>query len=363
MTHWRPKTWTRHPPPPQGCALEGTRPQRRPQRRLGRRLEEVGQAVGGGYCRLQMPLRLALAVRGTVAGHRLGALEGGYPPPPFPAAHGAALSPDRPPQIVGYGSQLHRQLEYTSNAKTTLRDLQPSTDHRQSMWPDWGRHAAGGPVLELVNEHPPSVLVSRTTIKAEHEGDKFVRCGSESFWRVGSDVELVSLREALDLVDDHDDEEEEGGEGEEEEEEDRDGPSAAAGQARAADADSSGEDDKDSDSGHGYMDVFAKKTSEGEQYLPKRFLLGVHVRARACVYANSATTSSLPRFAPPTERAELVESVRRVAWGLPVTCECISDTQTNDVPGVAVVVFVRSWGASCFGMSSGGGLHSLNRRP
>ena len=37
--------------------------------------------MGGGYCRLQMPLKLALAVRGTVAGRRLGALErgvGGY---------------------------------------------------------------------------------------------------------------------------------------------------------------------------------------------------------------------------------------------------------------------------------------------
>ena len=39
--------------------------------------EAVRQVVGGGYCRLQMPLRLALGVRGTVAGHRLGALEGG----------------------------------------------------------------------------------------------------------------------------------------------------------------------------------------------------------------------------------------------------------------------------------------------
>ena len=42
------------------------------------------QAVGGGYCRLQMPLKLALGVRGTVAGHGLGALKGvggGYLPP------------------------------------------------------------------------------------------------------------------------------------------------------------------------------------------------------------------------------------------------------------------------------------------
>ena len=65
-------------------ALEWKGPQRRPQKRLGRRLEEVAKAVGGGYCRLQMPLKLALAVRETVAGHRLGALEGGaggYLPP------------------------------------------------------------------------------------------------------------------------------------------------------------------------------------------------------------------------------------------------------------------------------------------
>ena len=62
-------------------ALEGKGPQGRPQRRLGRRLEEVAEAVGGGYCRLQMPLKLALGVRGTVAGHRLGALERGCLPP------------------------------------------------------------------------------------------------------------------------------------------------------------------------------------------------------------------------------------------------------------------------------------------
>ena len=58
-------------------AVEGKGPQRWSQQRLGRRLEEVAKAVGGGYCRLQMPLRLALSVRGTVAGRRLGAVEGG----------------------------------------------------------------------------------------------------------------------------------------------------------------------------------------------------------------------------------------------------------------------------------------------
>ena len=46
-------------------AAEGKGPQRWPQRRLGRRLEEVAKAVGGGYCRIQMPLKLALGVRET----------------------------------------------------------------------------------------------------------------------------------------------------------------------------------------------------------------------------------------------------------------------------------------------------------
>ena len=78
-------------------AVEGKGPQRRPQRWLGRRLEEVAKAVGGSYCRLQMPLRPALGVRGTVAGHRLGGLEGGgyLPPPPFQCI--PALCPPLPP--------------------------------------------------------------------------------------------------------------------------------------------------------------------------------------------------------------------------------------------------------------------------
>ena len=65
-------------------AFEGKGPRRRPQERWDRRLEEVAEAVGDGYCRLQMPLRLALAVRETAAGHRVGAVGGGgVPLPPF----------------------------------------------------------------------------------------------------------------------------------------------------------------------------------------------------------------------------------------------------------------------------------------
>ena len=36
--------------------------------------------VGGSYCQLPMPLKLALAAREAVAGRRLGALGGGSPP-------------------------------------------------------------------------------------------------------------------------------------------------------------------------------------------------------------------------------------------------------------------------------------------
>ena len=68
-----------------GDALKGKGPQRRPQKRLDRRrLEEVVQAVVRGYCRLQMPLKLALGLRETVAGHGLGALGGSGVPPPVP---------------------------------------------------------------------------------------------------------------------------------------------------------------------------------------------------------------------------------------------------------------------------------------
>ena len=75
-----------------GDALEGKGPQRRSQRQLDRRLEEV-EAVGSGYCRLQMPLKPALGVRGTVAGHRLGALgRGVVPSPPFQCIPGNACA-------------------------------------------------------------------------------------------------------------------------------------------------------------------------------------------------------------------------------------------------------------------------------
>ena len=58
-----------------------------------RQLEGGAEAIGGDYCRLQMPLRLALGVRGTVAGRRRGGGGGaGSIPPPLHCIPGAGLS-------------------------------------------------------------------------------------------------------------------------------------------------------------------------------------------------------------------------------------------------------------------------------
>ena len=85
-----------------GGALEGKGLQRRPQNRLGMRLSGVAKAVGGGYCRLQMLFKLALVARETVAGHRLGAFEGGggLNPPPFQCIPGGLCVPYPQPHYV-----------------------------------------------------------------------------------------------------------------------------------------------------------------------------------------------------------------------------------------------------------------------
>ena len=69
----------------QGCIRREGTTETAPEA-VDRRLEEVAKAVGGGYCRLQMPLTPAVGVRETVAGHILGALGkgGGGIPLPLP---------------------------------------------------------------------------------------------------------------------------------------------------------------------------------------------------------------------------------------------------------------------------------------
>ena len=114
-------------------ALEGEGPQRRPQRRLGRQLEEVAKAVGGGYCRLQMPL--APGVRTTVAWRRLGTLEGGLPMHPCdpqgcrPPHH--TFGPGPPPEPSPAGDGVRRRGEGVLGQQRDQRVIvQPHHLHR-----------------------------------------------------------------------------------------------------------------------------------------------------------------------------------------------------------------------------------------
>ncbi|CAJ1434089.1 unnamed protein product, partial [Effrenium voratum] len=66
--------------------------------------------------------------------------------------------------ISGYGQQLYRQLEYSSNARLCLRELQPALDERPQPWAVWERYEAGGSSCDLVN-HDASTTVSRTAVK------------------------------------------------------------------------------------------------------------------------------------------------------------------------------------------------------
>jgi hypothetical protein len=48
-------------------------------------------------------------------------------------------------QVLSHGRRFYRVLEYTSNAKLCMRDMQPSVDDRGQPWPIWERHGAGHP--------------------------------------------------------------------------------------------------------------------------------------------------------------------------------------------------------------------------
>ena len=172
----------RHPDPratgmccrgPVGVSGEG-----RAQTRLGRRLEEVAKAVGGGYCRLQMPLRLALAVRGTVAAHMLGALEGGgggvagRSPPPS----GASLPH---PQPKGGWRRLPKRLgavccRLQVPLRLALAVRGTMAGHRLGFW----RGGGGG----AVPPPPSNASLPQPWPSPEHEGCRRAGQGSGEPW-------------------------------------------------------------------------------------------------------------------------------------------------------------------------------------
>lgn len=51
--------------------------------------------------------------------------------------------------VVSYGRRQYRSLSYSTDARYTLRELQPETGNRRSPWPRWGRYEAGDPTSDL----------------------------------------------------------------------------------------------------------------------------------------------------------------------------------------------------------------------
>jgi len=47
--------------------------------------------------------------------------------------------------VFSYGRRFYRSLVYSSDARYSLRDIQPTTKDRRAMWVSWGRHEAGFP--------------------------------------------------------------------------------------------------------------------------------------------------------------------------------------------------------------------------
>ena len=148
------------PPNPHGCIRrEGT--SEGPQRRVDRRLEEGAKAVGGGYCRLQMPLKLALAVRGQWLGVGwVPSTEGGGTPPPH-----ASLPTPRPcpAQTISPSAQVEG---ITSSGRSFLRTV-------EAVAPDAQRAAREGALEEWVHGSRRQRATSRRSLA---KATSFLRC-------------------------------------------------------------------------------------------------------------------------------------------------------------------------------------------
>lgn len=77
--------------------------------------------------------------------------------------------------VISHGRRFYRVLEYTTDCRYTLRELQPSTDDRRSPWPQWERFGAGHPYDDHWG-NPLSCVISRT-----REHSKNLSGGVETF--------------------------------------------------------------------------------------------------------------------------------------------------------------------------------------
>ena len=66
--------------------------------------------------------------------------------------------------LYGHAHQVHRVLEYTTDCRWTLKEMQPDMSMRQSPWARWARHAAGQPHNRF-STHGEQVAVSRVFVQ------------------------------------------------------------------------------------------------------------------------------------------------------------------------------------------------------
>ena len=64
-------------------------------------------------------------------------------------------------RIESHGRRYYRSLEYCSDARFCLRDMQPSTGSRQGLWAPWERHGAGHPYADSHNSPTKSAVITR----------------------------------------------------------------------------------------------------------------------------------------------------------------------------------------------------------
>ena len=69
-------------------------------------------------------------------------------------------------RIESHGRRYYRSLEYASDARFCLRELQPSIAARRSLWPDWERHGAGHPYADSHNQSKSAVISRDWTVDA-----------------------------------------------------------------------------------------------------------------------------------------------------------------------------------------------------
>ena len=77
-------------------------------------------------------------------------------------------------RLESHGRRHYRSLVYCSDARYSLRAMQPSTEHRDQAWPRWARHEAGHPYD--VPEAGPSAVVTREASVPEN-----LSLGTETF--------------------------------------------------------------------------------------------------------------------------------------------------------------------------------------